>query len=91
MITCDQQQSMRSIAELFQERRRSIWTIVNYSPKVSHRSRGVVDNVHFHLKALLRTMRFDPIDKAAASVNIKNTVGAVVGKTLRMEFNEVCH
>ena len=52
---------MRRIAELFQERRRSR----------SHRSRGVVDNVHLHLKALLRTMRFDPIDKTAASVNVK--------------------
>ena len=85
MITCDQEQSMRRIAELFQERRRSRRTIVNYSPKGSHRSRGVVDNVHLHLKALLRTMRFDPIDKTAASV------GAVVGETLGMEFNEVCH
>ena len=62
-ITCDQEQSMRRIAELFQERRRSRRTIVNYSPKGSHRSRGVVDNVHLHLKALLRTMCFDSIDK----------------------------
>ena len=31
----------------------------------------MVDNVHLHLKALLRTMRFDPIDKTAASVNVK--------------------
>ena len=71
MITCDQEQSMKRIAELFQERRRSRRTIVNYSLKGSHRSHGVVDNVHLHLKALLRTMRFDPIDKTAVSVNVK--------------------
>ena len=71
MITCDQEQSMRRIAELFQERRRSRRTIVNCRPKGSNRSRGVVDDVHLHLKALLRTMRFDPIDKTAASVNVK--------------------
>ena len=71
MITCDQEQSMRRIAELFQERRRSRRTIVNCSPKGTNRSRGVVDNVHLHLKALLRTKRFDPIDKTAASVNVK--------------------
>ena len=58
---------MRRIAELFQERRRSRRTIVNYRPKGSHQSRGVVENVHFHFKALLRTMRFDPIDKTAVS------------------------
>ena len=71
MITCDQEQSMRRIAELFQERRRSRRTTVNYSLKESHRRRGVVDNVHLDLKALLRTMRFDPIDKTAASVSVK--------------------
>ena len=42
-------------------------------------------------QSTLRTMRFDPIDKTAVSVNVKNTVGAVVGETLRMEFNEVYH
>ena len=35
-------------------------------------------------------MRFDPIDKTAVSVKCKNTVGAVTGYTLRMEF-EVYH
>ena len=60
VITCDPEQSMRRIAGLFQERRRSRRTIVNYSPKGSHRSRGVAENVHLHLKALLRTMRFEP-------------------------------
>ena len=72
MTNCDQEQSMRRIAELFQEPRRPRRTIVNYSPKESHRGRGVVENVHFHLKAFLRTMRFDPIDKTEASVNVKS-------------------
>ena len=31
----------------------------------------MVDNAHLHLKALLRTIRCDPIDKTAVSVNIK--------------------
>ena len=72
MIKCDQEQSMKRIAELFQERRRSRRTIVNYSLNESHQSSGVVENVHLHLKALLRTMRFDAIDKTAVSVNVKS-------------------
>ena len=58
MIKCDQEQSMKGIAELFQERRRSRRTIVNYSPKGSHQSSGVVENVHFHLKAFCANHAF---------------------------------
>ena len=89
MINCDQEQSTRRIAELFQEQRRSRQTTVNYKPKGSHQSREVVENVHFHLKALLRTMHFDPIDKTAVSVNVKSLWEPCVGETLRMEFNKV--
>ena len=48
MIKCDQEQSMKRIAELLQERRRPRRTIVEYSPKGSHQSNGVVENAHHH-------------------------------------------
>ena len=43
MIKRDQEQSMKRIAELLQERRRPRRTIVEYSPKGSHMSNGVVE------------------------------------------------
>ena len=46
MIKCDQEQKMKRIAELFQERRSPRRTIVEYSPKGSHQSNGVVENAH---------------------------------------------
>ena len=49
MIKCDQEQSMKRIAELLQERRRPRRTIVEYSPKGSHQSNGVVENTHVNV------------------------------------------
>ena len=63
MIKCDQEQSMRRIAELLQERRRPRRTIVEYSPKGSHQSNGVVENAQYHLEGLLRTMRSGLMEK----------------------------
>ena len=53
LIKCDQEQSMRKIAALLQERRRLRRTIVEYSPKDSHQSNGVVENAHDHLEGLV--------------------------------------
>ena len=69
---CDQEQSVKRIAELLQERRRPRRTIVEYSPKGSHQSNGVVDNAHFHLEGLLRTMRSDLMEKTGVNVNVKS-------------------
>ena len=72
MIKCDQEQSVKRIAELLQERRRPRRTIVEYSPKGSHQSNGVVENAHFHLEGLLRTMRSDLMEKTGVNVNVKS-------------------
>ena len=50
MIKCDEEQSMKRIAELLQERRRPRRTIVEYNPMGSHQSNGVVENAHYHLE-----------------------------------------
>ena len=77
MIKCDQEQSLKSLPELFREQRRP-------------RSR-MVENTHCDLEGLVRTTRFDPIERTGASVNVKITVGAVAGEKLGLEFDEVCH
>ena len=63
---------MGRIAELLQERRRARRTIVEYSPKGSHQSNGVVENAHYHLDGLLRTMRSDLMEKTGVNVNVKS-------------------
>ena len=63
MIKCEQEQSMKNIAELLQERWRPRRTIVEHSPKVGHQSNGDVENAHYHLEGLLRTMRSDLMEK----------------------------
>ena len=72
MIKCDQEQSMKRIAELLQERRRPRRTIVEYNPKGSHQSSGVVENAHYHLEGLLRTMRSELREKTGVNVNVKS-------------------
>ena len=57
MIKCDQEQSVKSLAELFRERRRP-------------RSR-VVENIHCDMEGLARTRRSDPIERTGASVDVK--------------------
>ena len=89
MIKCDQEQSMKRIAELLQERRRPRRTIVEYSPKESHQSNGVVENAHCHLEVLLRTMRSDLREKTGVNVNVKSLLAP--GETRRLELDEVCH
>ena len=72
MIKCDKEKSMKRIAELLQERRRPRRTIVEYSPVGSHESNGVVENTHYHLEGLLRTMRSDLVEKTGVNVNVKS-------------------
>ena len=72
MIKCDQEQNMKRIAELLQERRRPRRTIAEYSPKGSHQSNGVVANAHYHLEGLVRTMRSDLMEKTGVNVNVKS-------------------
>ena len=62
MIKCDQELSRKRIAELLQERPPPRRTIVEYSPKGSHESNGVVENAHYHLEGLLRTMTSVNVD-----------------------------
>ena len=64
----DQEQSMKRIAELLQERRRPRRTIVAYSPKGCHQSHVVVKNAHYHLGGLLRS---DLMDKTGVNVIVK--------------------
>ena len=71
-IKCDQEQSMKRIAELLQERRRPRRTIVEYSPKGSHQSNGVVENARCHLEGLLRTMLSDLLERTCVNVNVKS-------------------
>ena len=73
---------MKRSVELLQERRRPRRTIVEYSPRGSHQSNGVVENAHYHLEGLLRTMRSDLMEKTGVDV---------VGETLRVESDEVSH
>ena len=72
MIKCDQEQSMKRIAELLLEWRRPRRTIVEYSPKGSHQSNRVVEKVHHHLEGLLRTMRSDLMEKTGVNVNVES-------------------
>ena len=72
MTKCDQEQSMKRIAELLQEWRRPRRMIVEYSPKGSHESNGVVENAHYHLEGVLRTMRSDLMEKTGVNVNVKS-------------------
>ena len=72
MIKCDQEQSMKRIAEWHQERRRPRRTIVEYSPRESHQSNGEMENAHYLLEGLLRTMRSDLMQKTGANVNVKS-------------------
>ena len=72
MFKCDQEQSMKRIDELLPERRRPRRTIVEYSPKRSHQSNGTVENAHYHLEGLLRTMRSDLMEKTNVNVNVRS-------------------
>ena len=72
MIKCDQEQSAERIAELLQERRRPRRTIVVYSPKESHLGNRVVENAHYHLEGLVRTLRSDLMEKTGVNVNVKS-------------------
>ena len=58
VIKCDQEQSLKSPAELFREQRRP-------------RSR-MVENAHCDLEGLVGTRRSDPIEGTGASVNVKS-------------------
>ena len=58
MIKCDQEQSLKSLAELFQEQRRP-------------RSR-MVENTRYDLEGLVRTRRSDPIEGTGASINVES-------------------
>ena len=57
MIKCDQEQSLKSLAELFREQRRP-------------RSR-MVENTHCDMEGLARTRRSDSIERSGASVDVK--------------------
>ena len=71
-MKCDEEQSMKSIAELLQEWRRPRRTIVKYSPKGSHQSNGVVENAHYRLEGLLRAVRSDLMEKTGVNVDVKS-------------------
>ena len=58
MIKCDQEQSLKSLAELFREQRRP-------------RSR-MLENTHSDMEGLARTRRSDPIERTGASVDVKS-------------------
>ena len=72
MFKCDQEQSMKRIAELHQERRRPRRAIVEYSPKGSLQSNRALENAHYHLEGLLLPMRSDLIEKTGENVNAKS-------------------
>ena len=72
MSKCDQEQSMKTIAELRQERRRPGRATVEYSSKESHQSNGVVCVFHYHLEGLMRTMRYDLMEKTGVNVTVKS-------------------
>ena len=58
MIKCGQEQSLKSLAELFREQRRP-------------RSR-MVENTHCDMEGLVRTKRSDPIERTSVNVNVKS-------------------
>ena len=91
MIKCDQEYSMKRIAESLQERRRPRRTIVECSPKGSHQSNGVVENAHCHLEGLLRTMRSELMEKTGVNVNVKSLLAPWLVRHLRVELDKVCH
>ena len=81
---------MKKIAELLQERRRPRRTIVENSPKGCRQSSGPVENAHYHLEGLLRTMRSDLMEKTSVIVNAKSLLASWLGET-HVEFDTVCH
>ena len=70
MINCDQEH---------QERRRARRTIVEYSPKGSYQSNGVVEGAPYHMEGLLRTMHSDLMEKTG--VNVYHLGGNDYGKS----------
>ena len=62
MIKCDQEQSLKSPAELFREQRRP-------------RSR-MVENAHCEMEGLARTRRSDPIERTGVSVDVKSLLSS---------------
>ena len=58
LIKCDQEQSLKSLAELFREQRRP-------------RSR-MLENTHWDTEGFSRTRRSDPIERTGAGVNVKS-------------------
>ena len=63
---------MRKMAELLRERRRPRRTIVEYNPKGSHQSNGVVENAHYHLEGLVLTLHSDLMGNKGVDVNVKS-------------------
>ena len=82
MIKCDQEQSMKRIAELLQERRRPRRTIVEHSPNGNHQSNEVVENAR-HAP--------DLTEKTGVNVIVKSLLAPLVGETLRVDLDNVCH
>ena len=54
--------------------------MVEYSPKESHHSNGVVENAHHHLEGLLRTMRSDLMEKTGVNVNVNLLLAPWLGR-----------
>ena len=90
MIKCDQEQNMKRIAELLQERRRPRRTISEYSPKGSHQSNGVVENAHYHLEGLVRTMRSDLMEKTGVNVNVKSLLAPWLARHCAWRYIYIC-
>ena len=90
MIKCGQEQSMKRIAELLQERRRARRTIVEYSIKRSPEQWSSGKRTLPSGRVVAHhAFRSHGEDKCKRECEI--TAGAVVGETLRVEFDTVCH
>ena len=90
MIKCDQVQSMKRIAELLQERRRPRRTIVEYSPKKSHQSNGMVETHTTIWKGCCAPCV--PIsEKTSVNVNVKSLLTPWLVRHCAWSFDTVCH
>ena len=77
MIKCDQEQSLKSPADLFREQRRP-------------RSR-MVENTHCDMEGLVLTRRSDPIERTSACVDVKSLLTPWLVRKTGLEFDGVCH
>ena len=70
-LKCDQEPSMKKIVEIIKEKRKHR-TLIEFSPKYSHQSNGIVESAHYHLQSQIRTLKSDFEEKTGILITAKS-------------------